>query len=116
MRRLPLHSACMALCPRVCRCCGWCAIRTFWRCCAWWEKEWDEWVALQERLAERQKKSLSGATNQKVQTGEATAQHTAKQLQKKKVESSKVEQGQKMKEYVPATSQFLSRQIGRAHV
>jgi uncharacterized tellurite resistance protein B-like protein len=74
------------------------------------KQKWDEWVALQERLAERQKKSLSGATNQKVETGEATAQHTAKQLQKKKIESSKVEQGQKMKEYVPATSQFLSKQ------
>jgi two-component system phosphate regulon sensor histidine kinase PhoR len=35
-RRLPPHSACRVRCPRVCRCCGWCAIRTFWRCCAWW--------------------------------------------------------------------------------
>jgi HAMP domain-containing protein len=25
-----------ARCRRVCRCCGWCAIRIFWRCCAWW--------------------------------------------------------------------------------
>ena len=59
-------------------------------------------------MAERQKQSLPGAKNQKVETGEAIAQHTAEQLQKKKVESSKVEQGQ-TKEYVPATGQFLSK-------
>src|ERR1039458_1835905 len=35
-RSSPLRWAYMALCPRVSRCCGWCAIRTFWRCCAWW--------------------------------------------------------------------------------
>src|ERR1017187_5578666 len=63
MRRLPLHSACMALCPRVCRCCGWCAIRTFWRCCAWWSPRASPLTGADSRSFEVQAAPLAGPSS-----------------------------------------------------